>query len=50
MADWFFLAPSLLDEMVGYMATFVGFGLALSAVTFAVGYVVWFVICFFKGV
>lgn len=50
MADWFFLAPSLLDEMVGYMATFVGFGLGLSAVFYAVGYVVWFLISFFKGV
>lgn len=49
MADWYFLSSVAFDELSGYVATFLAFGVGLSAVGYAAGRGMFFVIDFFRG-
>lgn len=49
MADALFLAPDAMDVFVDYVGQYSAFGVGLGAVSFGLGYVVWFVIDVMRG-
>lgn len=49
MSDDLFLSASELSALVGYIGEFVGFGVALGAIFWVLGYVMWWVIDSMRG-